>query len=276
MSNVKTFSTSPHELFGSLTRGRELLCTLVKRELVSRYKGSLLGIVWSFLIPLVMLVIYTVVFSGIFKSRWGGDGGESKAEFALILFAGLAVFNFFGECVNRAPGIIVSNTNLVKKVVFPLELLAWVTIASALFNLLVSLMILLVVQLLLNGTLPWTVLLFPLIMAPLTLFSLGLVWFLSALSVFIRDVGQVTGLVTTGLLFLSAVFFPASALPQGYQWLGFINPVAIAVEWGRGVLIFGVVPSVFGLAAMTLVGLVVAYLGFVWFQKSRKGFADVL
>jgi lipopolysaccharide transport system permease protein len=223
-----------------------------------------------------MLAIYTVVFSGIFKSRWGGDGSESQAEFALILFAGLAVFNFFGECINRAPGIIVSNANLVKKVVFPLEILAWVTIASALFNTFVTLLVLILVQLFLTSALPWTVVLFPLIMVPLILISLGLVWFLSSLSVFIRDVGQVTGLVTTGLLFLSAVFFPASALPERYRWLACLNPVATSVEWGRGVLIFGTLPSVRGLALMTAVGLVVAYLGFVWFQKSRKGFADVL
>lgn len=276
MSNVQTFSTSPRDLFASLVRSRELLCTLVKRELVSRYKGSLLGIVWSFLIPLVMLVIYTVVFSGIFKSRWGGEGAENKVEFAIILFAGLAVFNFFAECITRAPGIIVSNSNLVKKVVFPLEILSWVTIFSALFNTLVSLIVLLAVQLGLGSSIPWTVVLFPLIIVPLVFIALGLVWFVSSLSVFIRDVGQITGLVTTGLLFLSAVFFPASALPEGYRWLAFINPIAIVVEWSRGVLIYGTLPSLTGMAVMTVASLVVAYLGFVWFQKSRKGFADVL
>jgi len=273
---VQTFSTSPRDLFGSVLRSWSLLRTLVQRELVSRYKGSLLGIVWSFLIPLVMLAIYTVVFSGIFKSRWGGEGTDSKAEFALILFAGLAVFNFFAECVSRAPSTIVSNSNLVKKVVFPLEILAWVTIASALFNTFVSLIILLIVQAIVNWSVPWTVLMFPLVMLPLVLISLGLVWFLGSLSVFIRDVGQVTGLVTTGLLFLSAVFFPASALPEKYRWLVAINPVATSVEWGRGVLIFGSLPNLTSFSVMTFVGLVVAYLGFVWFQKSRKGFADVL
>lgn len=276
MSNVQTFSTSPRDLFTSLVRSRELLRTLVKRELVSRYKGSLLGIVWSFIIPIAMLVIYTAVFSGIFKSRWGGEGGDDKVEFAIVLFAGLAVFNFFAECLTRAPGIIVSNSNLVKKVVFPLEILAWVTVVSALFNTFVSLIVLLAVQVCLRSPIPWTVVLFPLIILPLILISLGLVWFLSSLSVFIPDVGQVTGLVTTGLLFLSAVFFPASALPEGYRWLAFINPVAIAVEWSRGVLIYGTLPSLGSLTGMTIASLVVAYLGFVWFQKSRKGFADVL
>jgi lipopolysaccharide transport system permease protein len=276
VSNMQSFSTSPQDIIRSLVRSWGLLWTLVQRELASRYKGSALGIVWSFLIPLAMLAIYTVVFSGVFKSRWGGEASESQAEFALILFAGLAVFNFFAECVNRAPGVIVSNPNLVKKVVFPLEILAWVTIASALFNTFVSLIILLLVQAFLDSSLPWTCILFPLIMLPLVLISLGLVWFLSSLSVFIRDIGQVTGLVTTGLLFLSAVFFPASALPDRYRWLVFLNPVAISVEWGRGVLIFGRIPSVDGLAIMTALGIVVAYFGFIWFQKTRKGFADVL
>jgi lipopolysaccharide transport system permease protein len=273
---VQTFSTSPRALFGGLFRSWVLFRTLVQRELVSRYKGSVLGIVWSFLIPLAMLGIYTVVFSGIFQSRWGAEGGDSQVEFALILFAGLAVFNFFAECVNRAPSRIVSNSNLVKKVVFPIEILAWVTIASALFNTFVSVIILLLVQAIVSCSVPWTALLFPLVMLPLILISLGLVWFLSSLSVFIRDVDQVIGLVTTGLLFLSAVFFPVSALPESYQWLVLVNPVAVAVEWGRGALVFGTLPSATSLIIMTTVGLLVAYIGFVWFQKSRKGFADVL
>ena len=273
---MQTFSASPVDLFRSLVRSWELVCALVKRELVSRYKGSALGIVWSFIIPIAMLAIYTVVFSGIFKSRWGQDGSESKTEFAVILFAGLMVFNFFSECINRAPGIIVSNVNLVKKVVFPLEILAWVTIASALFNTLVSMVVLVAVQGVLSSSLPWTTVLFPIVLIPLILISLGLVWFLSSLSVFIRDIGHIMGLLTTGLLFLSAVFFPVTAIPEKYRWLVLLNPVATVVEWSRGVLIFGSLPSALSFLAMTSFGAIVAYLGFVWFQKSRKGFADVL
>jgi lipopolysaccharide transport system permease protein len=223
-----------------------------------------------------LLGIYTIVFSGIFKSRWGENTAESTTDFAVILFAGLMTFNFFAECINRAPSIIVSHSNLVKKVIFPLEILVWVTIASALVTTMISLLVLLVVQAILTSTLPWTLVLFPVVLAPLILMTLGFVWFLSSLSVFVRDVAQVTGLITTSLLFLSAVFFPATALSEEYRWLVLLNPLATVIEWSRGVLVFGTPPSITAVFITLTCGFVIAYLGFVWFQKSRKGFADVL
>jgi lipopolysaccharide transport system permease protein len=273
---MQKFATSPLDVFGSLFRSHELVWNLVRRELAIRYKGSILGIAWSLLVPIFLLTIYTLVFSGIFKSRWSGSATESTTDFAVILFAGLMVFNFFSECINRAPGIIVANVNLVKKVIFPLEILTWVTVASGLVNMAVSLLVLLVAQIILTASLQWTLVLFPLVLLPLILTTLGCVWFLSSLSVFIRDIAQITGLITTALMFLSAVFFPAAALSEEYRWLVFLNPLATVIEWSRGVLIFGQIPSIKEILVTSLGGFVVAYLGFVWFQKSRKGFADVL
>ncbi len=201
-------------MFKSLWRNRQLVWQMTRREVVGRYRGSLIGLAWSFLNPLLMLVVYTFVFSVIFKARWGGDVNETKTDFAIILFAGMIVFGLFSEIINRAPGLIVSNVNFVKKVVFPLEILPWVTLGSVLFHSFVSLIVLLLVQLTLKFFLPWTVLLFPLVLLPLIFASMGAAWFLASIGVYVRDIGQVMGVFTTVLMFLSAVFYPVSSLPE--------------------------------------------------------------
>ncbi len=273
---MRQFSASPMEMVASFWRNRQLIVQMSKREAIGRYRGSVMGMAWSFFNPLLMLVIYTFVFSVVFKARWGIGADESKTEFAIILFVGLIVHGLFAECVNRAPGLIISNVNYVKKVVFPLEILPWITFGSALFHASISLLVLLLVQLALNHHVPLTAVLFPLVLSPLVLGSMGLAWFLAALGVYLRDVGQITGMFTTVMLFVSAVFFPMTALPERYQfWLHF-NPLAVVIEQSRSVLIFGQLPDLQSWAVMMGLGLVMAFAGFAWFQKTRKGFADVL
>lgn len=273
---MKDFSTSPQEMIASFWRNRGLVRALVKREVVGRYRGSVLGIAWSFFNPLLMLVIYTFVFSVVFKARWGVGGDESKADFALILFVGLIIHGLFAECVNRAPSLILYNVNYVKKVIFPLEILPLVALGSALFHTIISLVVLLLAQLILNQNLPWTVFFFPFIMLPLVFTTMGFSWFLAALGVYVRDIGQITGMFTTVLLFVSAVFFPISNLPVKYQaWLK-LNPLVFFIEEGRKSLVFGQLPDIGSWVMLLMVGLVIAWAGFVWFQKSRRGFADVL
>jgi lipopolysaccharide transport system permease protein len=201
-------SPTPVAMFVSLWRNRQLIWQMTHREVVGRYRGSVLGLAWSFFNPVLMLIVYTFVFSVVFKARWNVSGGESKTDFAIILFTGMIVFNLFAEIVNRAPGLIIYNVNYVKKVVFPLEILSWVALGSVLFHSLVSLSVLLLAQFILNQSLPWTVMLFPLVLFPLILSSLGAAWFLAAIGVYVRDVGQITGVITTILMFLSAVFYP--------------------------------------------------------------------
>lgn len=273
---MRKFSSSPKELIASFWRNRQLILQMSKRETIGRYKGSVLGLTWSFFNPLLMLTVYTFVFSVVFKARWGIGSDESKSDFAIILFVGLIMHGLFAECINRASSLIVSNVNYVKKVVFPLEILPWVVLGSALFNTAISIAILLLAQLLLNQHVPLTAILFPLVFAPLIFGTMGLAWFLAALSVYLRDVSQVTGMFTTVMLFISAIFFPMSALPDRYQfWLHF-NPLAVIIEQSRGVLIFGQLPNLFSWTAMMGTGLMLAWAGFAWFQKTRKGFADVL
>lgn len=276
MNPRQDHSGTPITIFASLWRNRQLILQMTRREVASRYRGSLIGLAWSFINPLLMLVVYTFVFSVVFKARWNIDVEESKTDFAIILFVGMIVFGVFSEVINRAPGLIISNVNFVKKVVFPLEILPWVSLGSVLFHGFVSLSVLLVVQLIVSHHLPWTVILFPLVLLPLVFASLGISWFLASLGVYIRDIGQITGVFTTMLMFVSAVFYPVSALPQAYQrWL-WLNPLVLIITESRKVLIFGVFPDWASLAIALLAGFLISMAGFWWFQKTRRGFADVL
>jgi lipopolysaccharide transport system permease protein len=262
-------------MIGSLWRNRSLIRALVKREVVGRYRGSVLGILWSFFNPVFMLAVYTIVFSVVFKARWSA-GSESRAEFALVLFAGMLVFNLFAECVNRAPSLILANANYVKKVIFPLEVLPWVAFGAALFHASISLFVWLIFSLFILGTPHATLLLFPLILVPLTLLIMGFTWFLASLGVFLRDVSQVVGVVTTALMFLTPIFYPVSALPENFRYLMNFNPLAFIVSQTHDLLIFGIGLDWVGYLLLTACAALVAWLGFAWFQKTRKGFADVL
>jgi lipopolysaccharide transport system permease protein len=275
---------NPHEkyptgidaMFRSLWINRQLIMQMTKREVAGRYRGSRMGLGWSIFNPLMMLVIYTFVFSEIFKAKWGVVSDETKLDFAMVLFAGLIIHGLFAECVNRAPSLILENTDYVKKVVFPLEALPWIAMGSALFHTAVSLVILVITNLAFNHQLPWTAVLFPLTLLPLALATIGLTLALSALGVYLRDVGHVTGLFCTILLFISPIFYPISALPKEYQaWLQY-NPLVFILEEGRNTLIFGRTPDWAGLVIAVIIGLLIAWAGFWWFQKTRKGFADVL
>ncbi len=272
---MQEFTVSPFEMIASFWRNRSLIKAMVVREVAGRYRGSIFGILWSFFNPLLMLAVYTFVFSVVFKARWG-TGSDSKTEFALLLFAGLIVFNLFAECVNRAPGLILSNVNYVKKVVFPLEILPWVALGAALFHALISLGVWLLAYLLLFGLPHLTVLLLPLVILSLLVFIMGLSWGLSSLGVYLRDVSQFIGIVTTVLMFLTPIFYPASSIPEKYRHLLFVNPLYPTIEQTRQVLFWGKIPDMKILVVYLLGAAIVAWLGFAWFQKTRKGFADVL
>lgn len=274
-SLMKHFSTSPREIVASAWRNRDLIYQMTRREVIGRYRGSVLGIVWSFFNPLLLLAVYTFVFSVVFKTRWTA-GSDSKTEFAIVLFVGMIIYSLFAECLNRAPGLILANPNYVKKVVFPLEILPWVVLGVTLFHAAVSLGVLLIFVLIANHALPWTVVFFPLVVLPLALFTLGFTWLLASLGVFLRDVGQVVGLVTTILMFASPVFYPMSAIPEQYRPLLHLNPLVAIIEHARAVLIWGKVPDLTVLALLTSFSVLAAWLGFAWFQKTRRGFADVM
>ena len=250
MLSVNPQAAAPMTLLSlvrSWWRNRELMVQMTKREVVGRYKGSVLGLAWSFFNPVLMLTVYTFVFSVVFKARWGMGDEETKTQFAVILFTGLIVHGLFADVLNRAPGLILSNVNYVKKVVFPLEILPGVAMGAALFHSAISLAVLLLAFVLVNGFLHWTVILAPLVFMPLVILILGLAWFLAALGVYLRDVGQTISILTMVLLFLSPIFYPVTALPEEFRpWL-LVNPLTFIIEQARAVLIWGQLPDWVGL-----------------------------
>lgn len=268
-------STSFMEMFRSLWRNWPLIWQMSRRDVVGRYRGSIMGLAWSFFNPLLLLTIYTFVFSVVFKARWGG-GGESKIDFAIILFVGMIIHNLFAECANSAPKIILSNVNYVKKVVFPLEILPGVVMGATLFHSLVSLAVLVMAEVFIAGFVPWTAIFLPIVVLPLVIATLGVAWFLASLGVYVRDVSQTIGVITTVMMFLAPVFYPISALPPFYQKILMLNPLTFIIEQSRAVLIYGKFPEWGGLVIYFVISLLVAWLGFWWFQRTRKGFADVL
>jgi lipopolysaccharide transport system permease protein len=267
---------SIHSLVQSLWYNRQLTLQMSRREIIGRYRGSVMGLLWSFLNPVFMLTVYTFVFSIVFKARWGVDSNDSKTQFAVVLFVGMIVHGLFAEVANRAPSLILANVNYVKKVVFPLEILPVITMCAALFHGLVSLAVLLIAFFIFNHSLQWTVIFIPLVLLPLVILTLGCAWILSSLGVFIRDVSQTIGIVTTVMMFLSPVFFPVTSLPEIYRPLIMANPLTFIIEQSREVLIWGHLPDWIGLGIYAVVATIVAWVGYVWFQKTRKGFADVL
>ena len=269
------FRHSPYAVFASLWGNRRLVWQLTKREVLGRYRGSVLGLAWSFFHPLLMLGVYTLVFGYVFRARWS-DAASSTTEFAIVMFAGLIVFNIFAEAISRAPGLLLAHTSYVKKVVFPLECLPWVPIGTALFHATASLLVLVLANLILRGALPWTIVLLPLVLIPLLLLSIGCTWLLASLGVYVRDVGQAVGVLTTVLLFLSPVFYPIAALPESLRGVLALNPLAAVIEQTRGVLLDGAAPSLLSLAWSYLAGTAVACIGLLWFEHTRAGFADVL
>lgn len=259
----------------SLMTHRSLILAMTKRDVLGRYRGSALGLLWSFFNPLFMLAVYTFVFSVVFQARWG-EGTGSRTEFALILFAGLIVFNLFSECANRAPTLILLNINYVKKVVFPLEILSWITLGSVLFHAAISVLVWLAAYVVFYGWPHPTALLLPIGILPLLLFTMGASWTLASLGVYLRDVAQIVSIATTVLMFLSPIFYPITAVPEALRPVLLLNPLSPAMEAVRDLLFFGRLPNLALWGATLVLSAAFAWVGFAWFQKTRKGFADVL
>jgi len=262
-------------MFGLAWRGRELVFSLARRDVEQRFRGSLFGIAWTLINPLLMLAIYTFVFASVFKMRWPQVSND-PIDFALMLFAGLLVFNVFSECMGRAAGLVLSTPNLVKKVVFPLHLQAWSVLLAALFQGAVNLLVLLAALAIARGEVSWTFVLFPLVLLPLCLLLLGCIWLVSALGVYLRDIGQLIGHLVTMLMFLSPLFYPAEAIPERFRVLFLFNPLTLLIGEARKVLILGTLPDIAALSVYTACALCFAWLGFWFFQRARTGFADVL
>ena len=254
---------------------RSLLFELTKREVQGRYRGASFGLLWALLSPFLMLCVYTVAFGFIIKSKWP-HAVDGKANFALILYAGLIVHGFFAECVARAPRLVLDNPNFVKRVIFPLEVLPWAMNLSALFHVLMNMLVFVVLYAITSGLPPPTVLLFPIVLLPFVLFVNGLSWLLASLGVYLRDINQVTGVLITAVLFLSSAIVPLDAVPERYQTVFQLNPLTFIIDQVRDVALWGRMPDWLGLGQYTIKAAIFMYLCHAWFRRTRAGFADVL
>lgn len=267
---------NPWHSAGNLWRHRDLIRQFTRREIEGRYRGSFLGLFWSFINPLILLLIYTFVFGVVFKARWPNARTDNLGEFAITLFCGMTAFNIFGEAIGKAPTLVVGVPNYVKKVVFPLEVLPVSTLGAALFHAGVSLVILVGANLLVGGGLPWTLVLLPLVLLPLLFLSLGLTWFLASLGVFIRDISYTIALVVQVLFFLTPILYAVENIPEPYRSLIELNPLTPIIENVRRVVLWGQPPSWLGIGLWSCATGAVMLLGYAWFMKTKKAFADVI
>ncbi len=264
---------------GVIRRNRELTWTLVKRDIQARYKGSWMGSLWSIANPIIMLCIYTFVFSSVFDARWGPSdtaGGQNATAFAINLFAGLIVFNMFAECASKSPSLIVNNANYVKKVIFPIEILSTVTIASALYHALIGLAILVIGKLIVNHSIESTVVYLPLIWLPYLGGLVGFSWLISAAGVFIRDIGQIINSFISIMMFMSPIFYPSSAVPTELAWVTKLNPIGYVIEATRGVLIEGVPPKARVVLVYWICMILLCEISYRYLKRNQRKFGDLL
>ncbi|WP_241772709.1 ABC transporter permease [Stenotrophomonas pictorum] len=254
---------------GSLVR------ELTKREILGRYRGANFGLLWALIAPFLMLAVYSLAFGGVLGSRWPTVDGK-QGNFTLILFIGLILHAFLAECLTQAPRLVSGNTSYVKKVVFPLEVLPWPMVLSALFHLFMNLVAYLVLAVFIGQSVGWTLVLFPLVVLPLVWLALGLGWGLAALGVYFRDINQIIGVLSTALLFTSTAIVPISVIPEGMRWIYRMNPLSFIIDQARDVVIWGRTPDWQGLAVYSILALLVFYMGYSLFRATRRGFADVL
>jgi lipopolysaccharide transport system permease protein len=267
---------NPVAVIRHLIQYGDLIGQFTRREVIGKYKGSYLGLTWAFIQPLLMLAVYTFVFSVIFEMKWGISPEEGRLGFAMALFVGILTFNILGEPVNAAPTLILGNANYVKKVIFPLEILPLVKLLGTMVHCLFGMAIVVAGLILMNQKLEWTIILLPVAWFPMILFSLGWGYFLASLGVFVRDVGATVGVLVNMLFFLSPIFYPLKAVPEGLRVFCQLNPIAIFVQDARRVVLWGQCPDWPWFFAGLAISMVIFVLGFIWFMKSKKAFADVM
>lgn len=273
MISIFNIASAPKLIFNN----KNLFFQITKRNISARYRGSFLGLLWSFAYPLMMLCVYTFVFGFIFKARWGiPQLADNNAAFPLIMFCGLSVFNLFAEVVNTSPLLIVNNTNFVKKVIFPLEIIPISTVSTIFYYGTTWFILLLIGVLTLLPTLTWTALLLPITIIPLAIFSIGISFLISAFGVYLRDINHLANIITQILFFITPIFYPIELVPERFRWIIQINPLTYFIEETRKLFIYGEMPDLKICSILLVISLIVFQIGFFCFSKMKKGFADVL
>jgi lipopolysaccharide transport system permease protein len=272
---VQIHSASLPNYLATITRYRDLISQLVRREFSTRYRGSMLGVLWAVVNPILTVLIFSFLFGTIFKARWGSEP-SSNGTFVIIALVGMIIHGIFAESLGQAPNVILGRPSYVKKVVFPLEILPIVTVVTALLNAAATMTVVLAANGILNGSMPITVLLLPVVLVPFIFLVGGVVLFVSAIGVYLRDLAQIVNFLTMATLFLAPVFYPISVVPANYRFLLYLNPLTFIIEQSREVALFGHLPDWSGLTIYSVIAFAFAWAGFWWFQRSRKGFADVV
>ena len=268
-------------VFSNAWKERVLIRRLVNREIQARYRGSALGIVWAVLLPLATISIYTFVFGTIFRARWSVPehtvaNSSSEYSFGIMLFVGFIIFGIFSEPINKAPGLMLENPSYIKKVVFPLEVLAWVSVMASLVSAGIAFAVFLVIFTVMYGLPSIMILLLPFIILPIVFIALGFTYILSSLGVYIRDIRQFIPLLTTMMMFLSPVLYPIENVPERFRQLVLINPLTIGITQARDAIFWGKLPNILEWSAYLLVSVAILVAGHTWFTRTKKGFADVL
>ncbi|MDH5510813.1 MAG: ABC transporter permease [Nitrospinota bacterium] len=260
----------------SLYKLRRVIWSLAVNDIASKYKGSMVGAAWTLINPLLLLAVYTFVFSVVMKARWPGGGERDSLEFSVIIFSGLLVFWFFSECVQRAPMTLRSNMTYVKKTMFPTEILPMVPVLSALFHFFVNFLVLMTFSMVVMGKFHPAALFAPLIILPFFILCCGLSWILSILGVAARDIEQMVGMITTLFLFLSPIFYPITAVPERLRTVYQLNPLTPVIEQMRGAVIYGHAPDFLGLLIYMAVSVTVAAGGLLFFLRIKKLLAEII
>jgi lipopolysaccharide transport system permease protein len=260
--------------WGLFHEHRGLIHSLVRRDLTSRYKGSLMGLMWTIITPAVMITIYTVIFSGLFGAKFGAEGGHLR--FAVYLFCGMLPWIAFSDSIQRSTLVLTDNLNLVRRVVFPLEVLPTNLVFSALVQQLLGTVVLLAVALLMQRTLHLTVLLIPVLLVPQLLMTLGISWLMASLGVFIRDMAHVNQLALQTVMYLTPILYPEDLIPANYRWLIDLNPLAPLIRSYRFIMLDGKAPDWPKLGFTYLFAILCFTLGYWWFERTKRAFADVL
>jgi len=257
-----------------LYRQRELIRTITWKDFKARYRGSFMGFFWAIFQPLLMMAIYTLVFSTFLSVRFGNS--DSPLTFSVFLLCGLLPWTVFSESLSTAATIIRGNSNLVKRVVFPLEVLPFSSVLTSVIQQTIGFALLLPLAFLVNNGFYWTLLYVPVILLLQILFSTGIAWFWASLCVYIPDLRQLTGLILSAMMFLTPLFYPKDAIPDKIAWISAINPMAYLIEMYRKAFLTGEIIAWREFAILGAIALGLFMAGFFWFNRTKKGFADVL
>lgn len=276
MTATPRLLTTPVDIVRSMAANRTILKQLVRKDILSRYRKSALGMVWAVLTPLLTFAVYAYVFSAILQVRFPSRVPDVDYNYGIILFSGLMLHFFITEVLTRSPMLVLENVNFVKKVVFPLELLSMVAAGSAAVTLVFNFAVLIAAVLVFQGSIPITAVFAPLVWIPLFAIAVGISWVFASLGVFLRDIGHIVGILSTILLFGSPILFPPETLPEDLRLLIWLNPLSVPVEATRDLALWGVMPNWERLGIYSGVAAVTLWFGAYWFQRTKKGFADVL